>query len=86
MGTRQHGDDAPEAKVKSQTRKCANTTSGAVGVRLIGMQVMSNKCCRRKLHSSGPEVIKLFSCSNQLSTKFQMLINLKYRQIKKFML
>ena len=60
MGTRQHGDDAPEAKVKSQTRKCANTTSGAVGVRLIGMQVMSNKCWRRKFHSSGPEVTKLF--------------------------
>ena len=31
----------------------------------------------------GPEVIKLFSCSTQLSTKFQLLIILKYRQIKK---
>ena len=41
MGTRQHGDDAPEAKVKSQTKKCASTTSGAVGVRLIGMQVFT---------------------------------------------
>ena len=41
MGTRQHGDDAPEAKVKSQTKKCASTTSGAVGVRLIGMQVFN---------------------------------------------
>ena len=32
-----------------------------------------------------PEVIKLFSCSTQLSTKFQLLIKLKYRQIKKFL-
>ena len=33
----------------------------------------------------GPEVIKLFSYSTQLSTKFQMLIKLKYRQMKKFL-
>ena len=31
--------------------------------------------CRR--NSSGPEVIKLFSCSTQLSMKFVLLINLK---------
>ena len=30
-----------------------------------------------------PEAIKLFSCSTQLSRKFQLLIKLKYRQIKK---
>ena len=31
------------------------------------------------LHSvmSGPEVIKLFSCSTQLSMKFSLLINMK---------
>ena len=29
------------------------------------------------LHSSGPEVIKLFSCSTQLSMKFSPLINVK---------
>ena len=34
---------------------------------------------------SGPEVIKLFSCSTQLSMKFQLLIKLKYQQIKKFL-
>ena len=39
----------------------------------------------RESVSPGPEVIKLFSCSTQLSTKFQLLINLKYRQIKKFL-
>ena len=37
------------------------------------------------LMKPGPKVIKLFSCSTQLSTKFQLLINLKYRQIKKFL-
>ena len=31
----------------------------------------------------GPEVMKPFSCSTQLSTKFQLLIKLIYRQIKK---
>ena len=34
---------------------------------------------------TGPEDIKLFSCSTQLSTNFQPLIKLKYRQIKKFL-
>ena len=34
---------------------------------------------------SGPEVIKLFSCSTQLSMKFHLLIKLKNRQMKKFL-
>ena len=33
----------------------------------------------------GPEIIKLYSCSTQLSTKFQLLIKLNYRQMKKFL-
>ena len=33
----------------------------------------------------GTEVIKHFLCSTQLSMKFQMLIKLKYRQLKKFL-
>ena len=28
-------------------------------------------------HGSGPKIIKLFSCSTQLSTKFILLINVK---------
>ena len=32
----------------------------------------------------GPAVIKLFSCSTQLSMKFQLLIKTKIRQMKKF--
>ena len=35
---------------------------------------------------SGPEVIKRFSCSSQLSTTFQLLMKkLKYRQMKTFL-
>ena len=33
----------------------------------------------------GPELIKLVSCSIQVSTKFQLFIKTKYRQIKKFL-
>ena len=33
---------------------------------------------------ASPEVIQLFSCSTQLSTEFQLLKKLIYRQIKKF--
>ena len=33
----------------------------------------------------GPKIIKLFTCSTQLSMKFQLLTNTKYRQIKKFL-
>ena len=38
--------------------------------------------CISCLLSPGPEVIKLFSCSTQLSTKLQLL---KYRKMKKFL-
>ena len=31
----------------------------------------------------GPKVIKLFSCSTQLNMIFQLLVKLKYLQIKK---
>ena len=33
--------------------------------------------------STGPEFTKLFSCSTQMSMKFELLIKLKYRQMKK---
>ncbi|KAA0194482.1 hypothetical protein HAZT_HAZT001519 [Hyalella azteca] len=52
MGTRQYGDDAPESKRRSQTRKAQHTTTPRLGVRLAGMQVYDRdaKCyvCKNK--------------------------------------
>ncbi|KAK0043950.1 inositol hexakisphosphate kinase 1 [Biomphalaria pfeifferi] len=39
IGSRLHGDDASQVKVASQLKKCRETTSSTLGLRLCGMQV-----------------------------------------------
>ncbi|ETN84380.1 hypothetical protein RB195_006195 [Necator americanus] len=43
IGTRQHGDDASESKRHRQLRKCRESTSATLGVRIVGMQLYESR-------------------------------------------
>ena len=68
-------------KESNQTNKIIDlpiTITGSFIISLVmGHKYSSGTPASGKIKISGPEVIKLFSCSTQLSMKFQMLIQTK---------
>ena len=57
---------------------------GSISIQRVSIGELHN-CLKCANNETLPRGYKTFSCSTHLSTKFQLLIKIKYRQIKKFL-